>query len=234
MNQRERDKLRRMFRGVVLALFGLGMAAATIWGIRWVLALKQPGNLELFQNQIASLGMGGWLVLFGIQYLQIVIAFVPGGPIQMIAGALFGPVGGMLLCLLGTMAATATVFALVKRFGRRILFLVVDEGDMAKYRYLSDTKRLERLALLLFFIPGTPKDALTYLFALTPMALGRFLLLTLLARTPAMLTSVLAGDSVISGEWLKAGLLFLGISAIAAGGFFLRKKGIGPGRPGRK
>ncbi len=228
MNQAKRDKLRRLFRMAVLALFGLGLVAVTIWGIRWVLALQTPGNLELFQDRIASLGVAGWLVLLLIQYLQIVIAFIPGGPIQIVAGALFGPVGGMLTCLLGTIIATATVFALVKRFGHRVLFFFVDEKDMAKYRFLSDTKRLERLTLLLFFIPGTPKDALTYLFALTPMALGRFLLLSMAARMPAMLTSVLAGDSVVNGEWLKAGLLFLGITAIAAGGFFLHQKVIEP------
>ncbi|MGI6402778.1 MAG: TVP38/TMEM64 family protein [Oscillospiraceae bacterium] len=228
MNRTEKDKLRRYLHRTVLVLLGLGLAAATIWGIYGVLALKNPDYLNLFQSYIASLGVAGWLVLLAIQYLQIVIAFVPGGPIQIVAGALFGPVGGMLTCLLGTIAATATVFALVKRFGRGVLFFFVDEKDIQKYSFFSNTKSLERLILLLFFIPGTPKDALTYLFALTPIAFGRFALLSILARMPAMLTSVLAGDSVVNGQWLKAGILFVGITVITAGGFVLHKKIIRP------
>lgn len=224
MNRISKDKLRKYLRRTVFALLGLGLAAVTVGGIWGVLALQNPDYLEAFQNYIASLGIAGWLVLLVIQYLQIVIAFVPGGPIQMIAGALFGPLVGMLTCLLGIVAATATVFSLVKRFGRETLFYFVDEKDVVKYSFFSNPSGLERLVLLLFFIPGTPKDALTYLFALTPIPFRRFVFLSMLARMPAMLTSVLAGDSVVNGEWLKAGLLFLGISAVALGGFFLHQK----------
>lgn len=228
MKQQTPDKKIRIFRTIVLVLFAAGLVAVTIWGIRWVGALRDPRNLALFQERIASLGIVGWFVLFVIQYVQIVIAFIPGGPIQVVAGALFGPWGGMITCLLGTVAATATVFAVVKRFGGRALHLFVEEQDVKKYRFLSDAKRLELLILVLFFIPGTPKDALTYLFALTPISLRRFLPLATLARIPAMLTSVLAGDSIAEGKWLRALLLFAGISAIAVGGYLLHKKVIEP------
>lgn len=177
--------------------------------------------LGAFQAKIASLGFIGWVALFVIQFVQIVIAFIPGGPVQIVAGALYGPVGGVLVCLLGTVAATFCVFAIIGRFGRGALTLFVDERDITAFKFLSDERRLERLVLILFFIPGTPKDALIYLFALTPIARGRFLLLATCARLPALVTSVLAGDSIAGGLWLRAGIMFLIISVISLAGYLI-------------
>lgn len=222
------ERFRRIFRVLVTALCLLGVLALTVVGVLWMRSLSSDADkLGAFQERIASLGIVGWLVLFVIQYIQIVIAFIPGGPIQVVAGALYGP-GGILICLAGTIAASLSVFAIVKRFGKRALHLFVDEADTAKYKFLSDARRLEHLVLLLFFIPGTPKDALTYLFALTPIDMGRFLVLATCARMPALITSVLAGDRIAEGLWLQAGVMFLIISLISLGGFFLYRKVISP------
>lgn len=198
----------------VIALF-------TVLAARWVLSLRDPERLAEFQGLIASLGSGGWFVLLGIQIVQIVIAFIPGGPIQMVAGALYGPVWGLLICVIGTILATAAVFSLVSRYGSRVISLFVDEKDILRYDFLHSQEKLEKLILILFFIPGTPKDALTYLIALTPIPPGRFLLLATTARLPAMVTSVLAGDSIVDGEWLRALCLFAVITVIAAVGLLL-------------
>lgn len=212
-----------------LQLLGLIIGAAvmvgfTVAGIVWMLSLNSPDKLAAFQQSVEALGVGGWFVLLAIQYIQIVAAFIPGGPIQIVAGALYGPWGGLAVCLAGTVLAAASIFALVSRFGHKIISLFVDERDILQYRFLQDAKKLELLVIALFFIPGTPKDALTYLFALTPIPMGRFLLLSTCARVPAMLTSLFAGDSIVQGDWLRAAILFLCITCISALGLFLSGK----------
>lgn len=221
---RERQKKLKI-AGVIL--FTLAVAAVTIVSARWVLSLRDPVNLAAFQSWIETLGPGGWLLLLAIQYVQIVVAFIPGGPIQIVAGALLGPWGGLAVCFGGTLLATATVFYLVSRFGHSVISLFVDEQDILKYKFLNDKKRLEWLVLVLFFIPGTPKDALTYLFALTKIKMSRFLLLSMLARTPAIVTSLLAGDSIVSGKWSKALILFVIMTVISGLGLLLHRKLMG-------
>lgn len=233
MDQQAKRRQRR-FRIGALAIFFLIMALITFLGIRWMLTLQDEGQRLAFQETIASLGIWGWFILFAIQYIQIVVAFIPGGPIQIMAGALFGPLGGMLTCLLGTIAATLTVFSLVHHFGRKALFLFVEEESIQKYKFLSDAKRLEFLTALLFFIPGTPKDALTYLFALTPLTLPRFMAISTLARIPAMLVSVLAGNSIIQGQWLKGLLLLCGIGLFTLAGIWVHKRVIEPRIQGKR
>ncbi|MDR2932403.1 MAG: VTT domain-containing protein [Oscillospiraceae bacterium] len=220
------DKKRKIkiFKIVVFVIFALIFAAATVVATLWVFSLREPDKLAAFQDMLSSLGIWGFFVLVVIQYVQIVIAFIPGGPIQIAAGALYGPLGGLVICLGGTFLASLTVFFLVKRFGSKVISFFVDEGDITKYKFLSDSKRLELLVVILFFIPGTPKDALTYLFALTPIRTGRFMFLSIMARLPAMITSIFAGDSITNGEWTQALVLFIIITVIGALGVLVHRK----------
>jgi len=211
-----------------LIVWGTIMLGCTAFGIWWMMSLHDPDVFATFQERIASLGIGGWLVLLGIQYVQIVLAFIPGGPIQIVAGVLYGPIGGLAVILVGIVLANATIFALTHRFGNRVLRLFVDEGDVSKYRFLNGKIRLTPLVLFLFFIPGTPKDALTYIFALTPLAFWWFTFLSITARLPGILVSVFAGNSIIQGAYRLAMILFACLALLGLlgyyGGKFLKRK----------
>ncbi len=215
--------MQKKLKIAIVIIFLALMVLVTVFAARWVISLRDQANLAAFQAWVASLGFGGWLLLFGIQYVQIVVAFVPGGPIQIVAGALFGLWGGLAVCVGGTLLATATVFYLVSHYGHKIISLFVEEKDLGAYKFLNGEKKLERLVLLLFFIPGTPKDALTYIFALTKIRMSRFMLLSTLARIPAIVTSLLAGDSIIEGNWQQAAIMFVVLSAVSLLGFLLQK-----------
>lgn len=207
----------------VIFFFSITIIITIVAGA-WVISLRDPLKLADFQQWVASLGVGGWLLLLAIQYVQIVLAFIPGGPIQIVAGALYGLWGGFAICVTGTLLATATVFYLVSRYGHSVISLFVGEKDFGKYKFLYGENRLERLVLLLFFIPGTPKDALTYLFALTEIPMSRFMLLSTVARVPAMATSLVAGDSIVEGRWSRALVMFIIMTVITAVGYFVQRE----------
>lgn len=211
----------RILLGIIGGLVAAGVIILlVIWGVR----LSEPDVLAQFQVFIQSLGFGGGLLLFIVQYVQIVIAFIPGGPIQLVAGALFGLWGGIGICLGGMLLATATVFALVQRYGQRVIRLFLKEKDIRQYKFLQDEQRLEKLVFFLFLIPGAPKDVLTYLFALTPIPLTRFMLISTMARIPAAMTSVVVGDSVADGQWLRALVFFFILTAISLLGLLAQRK----------
>lgn len=207
-----------------MVCIGLLILLFTVYATLWMLSLKDPDKLAYFQNAIAAMGIRGWLVLLLIQYIQIVVAFIPGGPIQVIAGVLFGPLWGTVVCFAGAILASFTIFFLVSRFGKPVIKLFVADGDLDKYTFLQNAEKIESLAFILFFIPGTPKDALTYLFALTPIKASRFVIVTTAARLPAVFTSVLMGNSLIHGQWLASIVIFIVLGVLSAGGLLLHKK----------
>lgn len=101
----------------------------------------------------------------------MIIAIVPGEPLEIGAGYAFGAVEGTLLCILGTTLSSVLIFLVVKKFGMRVVTLFVSEEKIRSFTFLQNTRRLNLIAFLLFFIPGTPKDVLTYVVGLTPMRL---------------------------------------------------------------
>ena len=77
---------------------------------------KEP---ELFRDWVDRQGVWGPLLFMGMVILQIVVAVIPGEPLEIVAGYAFGAVEGTLLCLLGAFVGRVAVFLLVRRFGTR-------------------------------------------------------------------------------------------------------------------
>ena len=63
--------------------------------------------------------------------------------------------------------------------------------------------------LVLFLIPGTPKDLLVYVAVLLPIKPIRFILISTFARFPSVITSTLAGDRLAVGDWKMSIMLYV-------------------------
>lgn len=174
----------------------------------------EDGRMEIL-HKVESYGIFAPLVFAALMALQIVIAFIPGGPLELIAGMLFGGIKGTIFTMLGAVAGTLAVYGLVRIFGKPLVHLFVSEEKMQQFSILHDEKRLEFWVFVLFLIPGIPKDLLTYIVPLTSMRPLRFVLLANLARFPAIAASVFMGDSLTEGRyWLC--LVIAGVAAVLA------------------
>lgn len=219
--KREYGTARRM------ALLGLFSAAALPFFavcvplLRWMLRPEFGGWLR---HQVAALGVWGGLALLGVQVLQVVVAILPGEPVELAAGAMYGIWGGLLICLLGCVLGSAGVFLAVRHRGRDAFRSTALAQRLRRYRFLRETDRLEGLVFLLYLIPGTPKDILVYACALSPLPLRRFLLLSTLARVPSVLSSTWAGHSFTQNRlWLT--LAICGCTALLGlGGLLLHRR----------
>ena len=120
---------------------------------------------------------------------QIFLAFLPGEPLELAAGFLFGSVGGTLLCLVGSLLGTALVYLLVQRYGKRLVTVFFKQEQLNEFTGVLKKRNSMLWIFLLFLIPGTPKDIMTYVVSLSNIALGKWLLLTTVGRIPSIVTS---------------------------------------------
>ena len=181
---------------VLVALAAATAAAAFIYREElWQLITSQQARDE-FVDWVQSHGVWGMLVFLGLDLFQIVVAVVPGEPVQIMAGALYGPVGGLVLCLVGILIGSTMIYYFVRALGAK----AVDPAALHKYRFLQDEKRVRSALYLLFFLPGMPKDLLTYIGPFLPLKPRQFLFICTLARFPALLASTVAGDSLFEGN----------------------------------
>ena len=206
------EKVKRRFIIFIILFF---LATCILGVIFWPLIkhLQNPEYREVFTTWVEGLGSRGVLILLGIQVLQIVVAVIPGGPIELIAGAAYGPWGGLLILELGCAIATMTVFFLVRKFGLPMITRFFGKDAINTWGFLKDEKKTAMVTFILFLIPGTPKDTLTYLAPLSRLNLVQFTLISVFARFPAMVITVVMGNAAIKGNWLAFVLLF-GLTAI--------------------
>lgn len=159
------------------------------------------------------------LIYIGVQVLQVFIALIPGEVVEVAAGVIFGPWLGLLYSLLGVAVGSSLVFLLTKLLGLRFVRLFVDEEKINGMKIINSNKRLNSLTFLCYFIPGTPKDLLTYFIGLTRMKLPVFLLISLFARIPSVLTSTFAGDALRDKDYMTSIIIFAVTGVLAVAGY---------------
>ena len=233
MEEQKREKEKRG-RWVLLgagAFFFLVGGLAGLPVFRW---LRPAGVGVLVPVAGGGGGGGGVGAVLGIQILQIVIAIIPGEPIELAAGAMYGAFGGLALCLLGCLAGSAAVFLVVRKKGRAAFERTSLGRQLREYRFLQDEARLEGIVFLLYFIPGTPKDILIYVCGLSPLPLGRFLLLSTLARIPSVITSTWAGASFAENDLGLTLGIFAFTGLLGLGGIWFQRRFLAKRNRGRE
>ncbi len=187
------DKLyarrRKLLAGISIAVVIALTAFATWFFGRWLTSFTQEG----LRDYIRSFGAASQGVFLGLQVLQVFIALIPGEILESVAGFLYGPVFGTLLCYMGLAVASAMVFFLTRRFGIKLVEVFVSREKINSLRFLNTEKKRNCLIFLIFFVPGTPKDLVTYFAGLTDIKFGTFLALSLVARFPSIISSTLGG-----------------------------------------
>lgn len=205
------EKRRKWLSGISLTVVALLALGLTVFVWRWLASFSQ----EDFRDYIQSFGVLGWLVLLGIQVLQVFIALIPGELVESAAGFAFGPLTGTLICYLGIAIATVSVFLLTRKIGIKLVEVFVSREKINQLRFLNTEAKRNTLFFLLFFIPGTPKDLFSYLAGLTDIKLGTFLAISLVARIPSVLSSTFGGHMLGEGKYTGAILLY-GITGLVS------------------
>lgn len=197
-------KRRKLLAGISVAVVVILILLITWFLCKWLASFSQEG----LRDYIQSFGAAAWLVFLALQILQVFVALIPGELIESVAGFAFGPVLGTLLCYAGVAIASSLVFLLTRKFGVRLVEVFVSREKINQLRFLNTEKKRDILIFLAFFIPGTPKDLLTYFVGLTEIKLSAFLAISLTARIPSVITSTFGGHLVGEGEYVMAVVVY--------------------------
>lgn len=164
------------------------------------------------------------LAMLGINIVQVLLAFLPGEPVELASGYAFGFWEGTALCLVASGLATSAIYWATRRWGWKLVGLFFDRSLFDRFSWLKSAKRLELIMLIVFLIPGTPKDYLTYFAGLTNMRFLPVVLIATFGRIPSIVTSTIAASAVGSGNWpLVACTLVASAFLLAVGGLMYRR-----------
>ena len=198
------ERRRKILAGISLAVVVLLVVFVTLFVSRWLSSFSR----EDFRDYVRSFGALAPAVMLGLQILQVFIALIPGELVESAAGFILGPWLGTLVCYLGIALASALILTLTRRYGVKLVEVFISREKINELRFLSTEQKRNALIFLLFFIPGTPKDLLTYFVGLTDIKLGTFLLLSMVARIPSVLTSTFGGHLLGEAHYIGAVILY--------------------------
>ena len=220
--KKEFDKNQKIAAAFAIAIFVFVMAVLT-----WLIGgpvLRFAGEPENFRLWVERTGAMAPLAYMGMVIAQILVALIPGEPLEIAGGYAFGAVGGTLLCLVGATLGSILVFALVRKFGVKLFEVFFPIEKLRSLRFLRSSKKRDLLFLVVFMIPGTPKDLLCYFAGLTDIRFGVWLIICSLGRVPSIVTSTLVRDALGTEKYILAVVVFAATLAVSGIGLFVYKK----------
>lgn len=201
------------FAGLVAFFVLLAVIVVAAWP--YIADVFTEGGVDRLVERVRSAGPAGVFMLLGMQFLQVVVAFIPGEVVQLAAGLMFGPLWGALIILVGCAISSSVIYLLVHKLGSPFVQGMVSTEHLDKFKEFEATGKLDIIVFVLFLIPGLPKDVFTYLVPLTNMPLKKFIALTTVGRIPGVIASTYTASGLAQGQ-IVGPVVVIGIVAIVA------------------
>jgi len=214
------SKNKRLFSIISAIVAVISIALLTVIAFPLIRYINQP---EKFNEYIEGIGAFKHVTMFAIQILQIIVALIPGEVVEFVAGTVYGWFGGLLFCCFGIIIGHTLIFKSVRYFGESLVKTVADSKTMNRFKFLRNEKKLKTVLFFLFFIPGTPKDLLTYFVPLTSISFRDFIIISTLARIPSVVSSTYAGDVFAAHDYKSLIIVYSVILFFTVTGFIIYK-----------
>lgn len=199
------DKHRKILYLISVIIFILFCAVVGYYiGVPMVRFVREP---ERFRQWVDSSGLLGRGMFVAMVTLQVLVALIPGEPLEFAAGYAFGALEGTALSMAGILIGSWLVFLLVRKFGVKMVEVFFRRDQIDRFHFLRDPRKSRVLALILMTIPGTPKDFLSYFAGLTPITCKQWMLIVLFGRIPSLVTSTVSGAAAGEENYLLTGIM---------------------------
>lgn len=169
------------------------------WLVPWatVEEFLAPSRLVAYLNDL-----GPWapLALIGGMAAAVVIPPIPSLPLDLAAGALYGPLWGTVYVVTGAEIGAVTGFLIARALGRDLVARVLRTG--AAFCQACSDRQLFSLVFFARLVPVFSFDVVSYGSGLTTISLKAFALATLIGMIPPTLAFTYFGSSLVSAQWV--------------------------------
>jgi uncharacterized membrane protein YdjX (TVP38/TMEM64 family) len=194
---------------IVAGVVAVGAAARFLPVTQW---------LEGLEHWVRAHGALGAAV-YVLAYVGAALLFVPGSVLTLGAGALFGVLWGTVLVSLASTTAAALAFLIARHLARAS----VERWARGDRRFAAIDQAIQdggwRIVALLRLSPVVPFSLSNYLYGLTPVAFGPYVLASWVAMLPATVLYVslgAAGRAAAGGERRPSEWILIGVGAAAS------------------
>ena len=206
------------------------LAAAVLAWCAW-LFLEESGAYQLIvrlstdeaflKQTVEDLGILAPLIFIGFQALQVVISPIPGEPVGILGGYLFGPWGGFFYSMIGLTLGSLACFAIGRWLGVHFVRKLLNARAWQRIGFIVESEGAIICAVI-FAIPGLPKDITCYLFGVSTIPFWVFAVVSAIARAPHTWVLSKQGAQAASGDYLELALLTAAVLLVILPAYYYR------------
>jgi uncharacterized membrane protein YdjX (TVP38/TMEM64 family) len=195
--------------GLGLTFLTVGILIAWRTGAFEFVSLENLDRLNVWFN-----GLGFWApVVFVVFWIVASIFFLPGLPITIAGGLVFGAVWGTVWTTVGANLGAAAAFLVGRYLARGIVERRVESSENLQRIDAGVRRQGWRVLLITRLVPVFPFNIQNYVYGLTDIKLSTFVLVSLPAMLPATTAVNFAAGSVRTDD-LGMTFWYLGIAAV--------------------
>ena len=207
MNKKKKLKI---YAGCLFAVLLIGLMTFLLWGEN-VEILKEIFKEDVTKEEVrASLSEFGWrgYITFGIlSMLQVVFAFLPAEPVQVVCGVSFGFWIGCVICTVGVIFGNTIIYVLYKIYGDKLADFFQENTELDFDRARRSPKII-LIIFILYFLPAIPYGMICLFASSLDMKYPKYIIITTLGAIPSVMIGVGLGHMAIATSWLISILVF--------------------------
>ena len=223
--------LRKQTRNKILIAGGVVLAIALL-----LLLALTGSNAEILKHLVAEdlsreelrelledIGWRGYAVTGALATLQVICAFLPAEPIQVLAGFTFGFPIALLCCMSGVLVGSTLIYLLQKTFGDQLRSFFIKKLNL-DLEAIAHSSKATLIIFILYFLPAIPYGMICFFAASMGMRYRKYILIMLLGSLPSVCIGVGLGYMTIVSNWLVSACVFAVLILLVA--IMFRKKDV--------
>ncbi|MGL5254375.1 MAG: TVP38/TMEM64 family protein [Brevinema sp.] len=195
---------------IVLAIFGVVFYMIYRSGLVSQLKLE---NIPVLRERFLALGFWAFFAYFAL-YVVACLFSLPGLPITILGGAVFGPVLGTIYTVFSASIGMALSFLSARYALRNILMEKFANSEVFKNIDQGVKNEGWRILMITRLVPVFPFSIQNYIYGLTGINFFLFWGLSTLLIIPGSAAYTLSVGAVLDGSFSATNLIYLGIGAI--------------------
>lgn len=187
--------------------------------IKEMIANKKDETLTI--DYIQKYGSRGVPILFSLEFLQVILPFIPTALVEILIGLCYGPFWGSLICISGLVAGNGLVFFLIRHYQQYLPSFIHqnNSGKTKKHRllnkdFITKSKQPELLLIILYAIPLFPNSLLAFLFEKTRLSVSRYIFCVVIGSIPSVILYTVLGRHLSRDSYPIAIAIAVGIIII--------------------
>jgi uncharacterized membrane protein YdjX (TVP38/TMEM64 family) len=175
-----------------------GLVVVALFAGEYFLNLASYVHPEGIKEILEKSGSFAPLVLMAIMAVAVLISFIPSLPLDIAAGAFFGPVLGTIYCALGALGGAVAAFLIARYLGRE--FIQKHLSGHINFCPRCSDHLLTKVIFVCRLLPFVSFDIVSYGAGLTMMSLKAFSMATLLGMLPLTFAYNYFGASILAAS----------------------------------